>query len=127
MKVSPTQRGMTLLGFIAVLGVLGIFAFVAMKLFPVYSEYYSVVQSMKGIQLEPGAASMPPAKIRDLLYRRFTISYVESVKPENIKIERKDGYNLTIAYEVRRPLVYNLDFVAKFSKTVDLTRQGGGD
>ena len=121
------QGGMTLMGFLMVLAVVGIFAFIGMKLFPVYSEYYSVVQSMKGIQMEPGVANMAPVKIRDLLDRRFDISYVDSVKPEHIKITRANGYNLSIKYEVRRPLAYNLDFVAKFEKTVDLTRQGGDD
>ena len=125
MAGKSNQRGMTLLGFLMVLAVVGIFAFMGMKLFPVYSEYYSVVQSMKGIQMEPGVAAMSPERIRDLLDRRFNISYVESVKPEHIKFNRVNGYNLTIAYEVRRPLAYNLDFVAKFSKTVDLSRQGG--
>lgn len=121
------HSGMTLIGFVFVLIIAAFFAFLIMRLFPVYSEYYSVVSSMKGIQSEPGVASMPPAKIRDLLNRRFSISYVKSVKQDNIKIDRKNGYNLTIKYEVREPLVYNLDFVAKFEKTVSLTRQGGVD
>jgi len=121
------HSGMTLIGFVFVLIVAGFFAFLIMRLFPVYSEYYSVVSSMKGIQSEAGVATMSPAKIRDLLSRRFLVNYVTSVKPENIKIDRKNGYNLTIQYEVRKPLMYNLDFVAKFEKTVELTRQGGVD
>jgi hypothetical protein len=127
MSKLSSQRGLTLLGFLMVLGVVGFFAFIFMKLFPVYSEYYSVAQSMEAVQLEPGVATMPPERIRILLDKRFNISYVESVKPENITIKREKGYNLRIAYEVRRPLLYNIDFVAKFDKTVDLTRQGGAD
>jgi DNA-dependent RNA polymerase auxiliary subunit epsilon len=127
MSMKVSQRGMTLLGFLMVLGVVGFFAFIGMKLFPVYSEYYSVVQSMKGIQMEPGVATMPPEKIRQLLDKRFNISYIDSVKPQDITIKREKGYNLRIAYEVRRPMVYNIDFVAKFDKTVDLTRQDGVD
>lgn len=118
------QRGMTLIGFVVVLALLGFFAYIGMKLFPIYTEYYSVVQAMKGIQAEPGVANMPPARVRDLLFRRFYISYVESVKPENVRITRKDGYNLNVRYEVRRPLIHNLDVVATFDKTVELTRQG---
>ena len=122
-----SQRGITLLGFLMVLAVVGIFAFVGMKLFPVYSEYYSVTQSMKAIQMEPGVAALPPERIRILLDKRFNISYIDSVKPEHITIKREKGYHLRIAYEVRRPLAYNLDFVAKFDKTVDLSRQDGVD
>jgi hypothetical protein len=127
MRGKSTQRGLTLLGFIMVLMVVGIFAFVGLKLFPVYAEYYSVVSDMKGIQSEPGVANMSPDIIRDRLFRRFNISYVSSVKSENVKVIRQNGYNLNVKYEVRKPLVYNLDFVAKFDKTVDLTRQGGDD
>lgn len=127
MAGKSSQRGITLLGFLMVLAVVGFFAFIIMKLFPVYSEYYSVAQSMEAIQMEPGVANMPPEKIRVLLDKRFNIGYVESVKPEHITIKREKGYNLRIAYEVRRPLMYNLDFVAKFDKTVDLTRQNGVD
>ena len=60
-------------------------------------------------------------------FRRFYISYVESVKPENVRVLRKDGYTLNVKYEVRRPMIYNLDFVASFDKSVDLTRQGAID
>ena len=121
------QRGITLLGFLMILAIAGIFAFVFMRLFPVYTEYYSVVRDMKGLQAEPGVSTLPPQKIKDLLFRRFNISYVESVKPEHVTVTRKNGYNLTVKYEVRRPLVYNLDFIARFEKTVDLTRQGSVD
>ena len=121
------QRGLTLIGFVIVLALLGFFAYVGMKLFPVYGEYYSVVQAMKGVQSEAGVAQMSPAKIEDLLFRRFYISYVESVQPENVRVLRKDGLTLHVKYEVRRPLIYNLDFVASFDKSVDLTRQGGVD
>ncbi|WP_395789330.1 DUF4845 domain-containing protein [Aquimonas sp.] len=129
MNSGKQQRGITLLGFIVVLMVVGFFAFLAMRLFPVYQEYhFGVVGAMKGVQQEPGVANMTPEKIKDLLNRRFYISYVESVKPQHIKITRSGtGYNLNIKYEVRRPLAYNLEFVATFDKTVELSRQGSTD
>ncbi|MEO6263523.1 MAG: DUF4845 domain-containing protein, partial [Luteimonas sp.] len=58
-----TQSGMTLLGFVIVLGVAGLFAYVGMKLIPMYSEYYSVKQALKGLAVEPGIANRDPAKI----------------------------------------------------------------
>lgn len=127
MTRASRQSGMTLLGFAFVLAIAGFFAFLIMRLFPVYSEYYSVVSDMKGLAAEQGVATMSPERVREMLNRRFYISYVESVKPEHIKITRNNGYNLTIKYEVRRPLLYNLDFVAMFDKTVELSRQGGVD
>ena len=118
-----TQRGMTLIGFIIVLAVVGIFAYVAMKLVPMYSEYYAVKSALKGLQQEPGIANRDPAKIQDLFFRRLYISYAENVKPANVKIARKDaGYLMTVDYEVRKPLIANLDVVGKFNTEQELRR-----
>lgn len=120
-SIAKRQRGITLIGFLIVLSVAGFFIYIGMKLLPVYSEYYSVVTAMKGVAEEPGIANRDPGAIRELFRRRFEIGYVDSVRPENIRILRDGtGPRLEVAYEVRRPLMFNLDFVAKFEKTVDM-------
>lgn len=120
-----TQSGITLLGFIIVLGVVGLFAYIGMKLFPMYSEYYSVKSALKGLANEPGIANTNPARIKDLFFRRLYISYSENVKPENVKITRVDsGWKMDVNYEVRRPMIANLDVVGKFDTSQMLARQG---
>ncbi len=120
MKRISTQSGLTLTSFLIVLAVVGFFIYIGMKLFPVYTEYYSVVTDMKGLAAEPGVKQKSPEEVRNLLFRRFQISYVDSVQPHNVKITRQNGYQMQVAYEVRRNLMYNLDFVAVFDKTVEL-------
>ena len=123
-----TQSGMTLIGFVIVLGVVGLFAYVGMKLLPMYSEYYAVRQALKGLQSEPGIANRDPAKIQDLFFRRLYISYAEDVKPEHVKITRGDnGWVMAVNYEVRKPVIANLDVVGKFSATEKLIRRGGDE
>ena len=122
------QSGLSLVGFLVVLAVVGFAAYVGMKLFPMYQEYYSVQSAMKGLANEPGVADMDPAKVQDLFFRRLYINYSENVKPQNVKFERMEGgWKMRVNYEVRRPLVGNLDVVGKFDKTQDLTRRCGGD
>ena len=122
------QSGLSLVGFLVVLAVVGFAAYVGMKLFPMYQEYYSVTSAMKGLANEPGVADMDPAKVQDLFFRRLYINYSENVKPQNVKFERMEGgWKMRVNYEVRRPLVGNLDVVGKFDKTQELTRRGGGD
>ncbi len=122
------QKGMTLLGFVIVLAVVGVFAYVAMRLFPMYSEYYSVRSAMKGLANEPGIATQDPARIQDLFFRRLYISYSENVKKEHVKLRRVDnGWEMNVEYEVRRPLVGNLDVVGKFNSVQMLTRAGSID
>ena len=52
------QSGLSLVGFLVVLAVVGFAAYVGMKLFPMYQEYYSVTSAMKGLANEPGVADM---------------------------------------------------------------------
>jgi hypothetical protein len=120
-----TQSGITLLGFVIVLAVVGLFAYVGMKLFPMYSEFYSVKSALKGLASEPGIGNTDPARIQDLFFRRLYISYSENVKKENVKIKRvDDGWQMEVSYEVRKPLIANLDVVGKFDATQLLTRTG---
>ena len=122
------QSGLSLLGFLVVLAVVGFAAYIGMKLFPMYQEYYSVQSAMKGLANEPGVADMDPAKVQDLFFRRLYINYSENVKPQNVKFERVEGgWKMRVNYEVRRPLVGNLDVVGKFDRTQDLTRRGSSD
>lgn len=126
MKSRRKQGGITLLGFIIVAAVVGFFIYVGIKLFPMYSEYYSVKSALKGLSTEAGVANYEPAKIQDLLFRRLFVSYTQNVKKEHVKIQKADnGWRVDVQYEVRKPLVFNLDVVGKFHATQLLVR--GGD
>jgi Domain of unknown function (DUF4845) len=120
------QRGITLIGFIMVLAVAGFFIFLAMRLVPVYVEYYSVVKNVKAICKEPDAPKASIDEMRKKLALRFVIDYVENFDPrKNMKMVREgETKTLNIVYEVRKPLIYNLDFVAKFEHSEPMV--GGG-
>ncbi|HZH44366.1 MAG TPA: DUF4845 domain-containing protein [Lysobacter sp.] len=122
-----SQSGMTLLGFLMVLAVLGVFAYLGMKVVPMYIEYFAVKDAAEGIAHEADPSSLDATKIENLFFRRLDVSYADNVKPENVSIVRKEaGFVLTVDYEVRRPLIANLDVVGHFQYTKELKR-GGGD
>jgi hypothetical protein len=115
------QRGITLMSFVLVLIVIVLFAVVAMNLFPVYSEGFSVHNAMKSVAKEPNAAAMPLPALQTSLQRHFDIDYVDSVQGKDAKVIRDKGGNiLNMTYEVRKHLFYNLDFVAMFDYNVPL-------
>lgn len=115
------QTGITLIGFLMVLVVLGFLAFMGMRLFPIYSEWYSVVTAMKGLAKEPGIGTMSADQIRTRFDRRLYTSYVNSVKPNNVRITTQGGPQIRVRYEVRQPFIGNLEFVATFDRTEKLT------
>jgi hypothetical protein len=124
MATAARQRGITLIGFVIVLALAGFALFIGAKLFPMYSEYMAVKAAMLQVRNTPGSARMNPDQVWNVLTRAFEVSYVDSVSRQDVQLVRQNGYVLRIAYEVRKPLVYNLDVVAKFDHSVDLTRSG---
>lgn len=127
MKAQRHSRGITLLGFLILLCVAGFFAYVVMKLVPVYIEYFGVVKAMEQIKNEPGAAQKSLEEIRRDLNVKFDLQYVDErdIPPSSIQLKREGtGPTLRIAYEKRVPFMYNIDLVASFDKSVNLTNAG---
>lgn len=116
------QDGMTLIGFIIVLGVVIFISFIGMKIAPIYMEYYGVVSAMNGVAKERGSANLSPYEIRVRVLNRLYVSYsADNVKEEDIKLVRRNGVHLRIAYEVRKPVIGNLDVIATFDRSVRLS------
>ena len=115
------QRGMSIIGFIIVLGLVIFTVYLGMRIAPIYLEYYSVVSAMNGVASERGSAQLSPYDIRVRVLNRLYVSYTDqNVREENIKIIRRNGVQLRIFYEVRKPVIGNLDVVASFDRMVRL-------
>ncbi len=109
------QSGMTLISFVIVAAVVGTALYIAMKLFPMYQEFYAVKSAAKSLAAEPGIANEQPAQVKEKLFKRFNIGYVNSVKPEHVKIDLVGSNKVMhINYEVRETLIGNLDAVGRF-------------
>ena len=123
-----TQSGISILGFVLILAVAGIAVYVGMKVIPMYSEFFAVKKSLDGLALEPGVNNMPPDKIKAMFFRRLYVNYSDNVKNEDVNIERAEGgWHMTVSYEVRRPMIANLDVVGNFVAEKDLTHGGPND
>jgi hypothetical protein len=125
MRTHVKQTGITMIGFIMMICVLGFFAYAGMKLIPAYTEYFGVVKSMKGLQTEPGIETRSIDEIRNMLTVKFDLQYVNQtdVPPKAIQLITQNGSrSLRIAYDVMVPFIYNVDLLIHFDKTVDLSR-----
>ena len=119
MKIQK-QRGMSLIGFVIVLSVVIFVSFLGMKIGPLYMEYYSVVSALNGVASERGSANLSPYDLRVKVLNRLYVSYSENVKEKDIKVTRGNGVHLRVTYQVREPLIGNLDVIAQFDKSVRL-------
>lgn len=113
------QKGMTFLGYVIVLGIIGFFAIMAMKLAPLYLEYQSVVKIMNGVAQEATAASTP-ASVRSTIQKRLDVNNITRINAKDFAIKRDRGTTLSIDYEARTQFMGNLWFLLVFEHSVAL-------
>lgn len=109
-----TERGMSLGGIMLLLMFGGFVVMMAMRLIPVYLTDLKVANAMDALKISD------EGKIRELLVQRFLrqldIEDVRTIKKEELKLEPKSsGFDASLNYEVRVPVIYNIDAVVKFS------------
>jgi competence protein ComGC len=123
-KTMKNQRGMTLIGWVIVLAIIAFFATLAMRLVPMYQEYYGVLQIMNDMKIELQNNNLSKNEVETLLERRFDIGYIHSVDKEDIEILRgKNSAYITkvvIDYEVRKPFIAQIDLIGHFKKEIDV-------
>lgn len=115
------QRGMTAIGWLIVLGMLSFFVLLVLRLAPAYLEFYKVKSVIESLKDEPYIGSKTPMEIRGLLQRRIDVNAIDSIQAKDIKIEQSGGKTtITAQYEVRVPIMGNVDAVTKFDKSIEV-------
>ncbi len=91
MNMRNKVKGITLIGFAIGLCVLGFFAYIAMRVIPMYVEYFGVVKTMEMVRKEPGAATKSLDEIRRDMSLKFDTQYVDetAVPPSAIMIKKE--------------------------------------
>ena len=117
------QRGMTLISWLLVLGLIGFFALLAMRLIPMYQEYYGVMQITKSMENEIKNNQLTKQQVMILLQKRFNTGYISSVTKDDIELIRgKNNVHVSriiIDYEKRVPFVAQIDLIGHFRTEAD--------
>jgi Domain of unknown function (DUF4845) len=117
MRSLTRQKGMTGIGWLIVLGLIGFFALLTLKMLPSYLEYYKIVSTLDSIATESGFNS--PREIVDLLERRFDISYVNTILPKDVIIKSAGQYySVRAKYDSKVHLFGNVSVLMAFDKQV---------
>ncbi len=116
------QNGLTLIGFLITLAVVLFFAYTAMRLVPMYLEYYSLIGALEKLEDDPSAKSMAPRQIKQSIQDSLWVSYSDdNIEAKHIRISKKSGgVTVRVAYEVRKPFLGNIDIVGSFDRSAIL-------
>jgi hypothetical protein len=114
------QQGLTLISLVFILGLIGFFVMLTLKIVPIYLDHGKVKSALEALKATPELQTKSEYEIRDSLSKRFSINYVYDVKPENIKVIKHGNYvKVDIEYETVVKLVSNLSALAEFHDTIE--------
>lgn len=124
MKGPQQQTGMTGIGWLIILSLFGFFAYLGIRLFPVYYENFTVRSSLESAVQEENASQMSNTQLRTLILNRFNINNVESVNKEHITVEKLKGGGrmVHVKYTVKVPLMSNISATLDFDETAEVDR-----
>ncbi|MDO9168989.1 MAG: DUF4845 domain-containing protein [Methylobacter sp.] len=116
MKSSPkNQQGLTLISIVLILGLIGFFVVLTLKVVPIYLDHGKVKSALAALQAMPDIQTKSEFEIRDSLTKRFNINYVYDVTKDDIKVVKQGNYvKVDVEYETVVKLVDNLSLLAEF-------------
>lgn len=116
------QRGMTMLGIIVVIIVVGAWIYAGIRLAPKYLEFMRVASTLEKVRDEfasnPGTTEL---MLRKSVERHFDIDMVEVITSNDIEINKEGGmFTMRAAYDDVVPLAGNVSFLVEFDKAVEV-------
>ena len=114
------QRGMTFLGILVLVVVVGSWVYAGIRLTPKYLEYMRIAATLEKVRDEfdanPGSTEF---MLRKAIERHFDIEMVEVISANDIEITKDGGaFNMRAYYEDTVPLIANVSFLLEFDKSV---------
>lgn len=110
------QRGLSMIGWLAVLVLIASGITLTLKLLPHYIDYRTIQSVLGGLPANEVHSMSRPALLESI-DKRFTINNLRDFRIRDIiEIERsRDATALVVNYERREHLFFNIDVVIKFN------------
>jgi uncharacterized protein DUF4845 len=122
-RLAHRQRGMTTLGLVILVIFIGLFAFAAMRLTPIYLNYLKVAGVINGVFDEYDSKNPTRPELLVSIRRRFGVESVDVIAAKDVKINPVDGgYEVIAKYDHTSPFISNIYFTVKFDKRLVVRR-----
>ncbi len=113
------QRGMTFIGLLFVLAMVGAIGYAGIRLVPVYLNYMKVSKIMDATATELQGAANDPGNIKRTLEKHWQIDDPSAPDLKDIEITKDDsGAAIHVAYDDSVPYIANVSLSVHFDKTV---------
>ena len=116
------QQGMTFIGLLCILVLVGIVAYAGIRLAPLYLNYMKVAKTMEAAAAEykADAGGSGMQAVKNSLDRHWNIEDITGLDYHQIEITKDDngGLQMHVAYDDSAPYVANVFLTVHFDKTV---------
>ncbi|HSD62068.1 MAG TPA: DUF4845 domain-containing protein [Burkholderiales bacterium] len=111
-----SQSGLSMVGFIGLAIIVGFAALLALKLVPVYVEYFAVRSILNNLANDREMKDAQIRDIRNIFIRRAQIADVTNVRGSDVDISRDSGVlTLATSYTVRVPVAGHVNLCLDFN------------
>jgi hypothetical protein len=113
------QQGMTFLGLLCVLVLVGIVVYAGIRLAPVYLNYMNIVRTLNAVAADFKGDNPSAEAIRTSLARHWEVQTISAVDYKDVEVTKDDsGVSMHVAYDDSEPYVANVSLSVHFDKTV---------
>jgi hypothetical protein len=113
------QQGMTFIGLLCVLALLGVVVYAGIRLVPLYLNYMKIARTLESVATEVKGENPDPVAIRTAIDRHFNIEDPTGVTTKDVEITKDDGgVEMHVSYDDTVPYVANVSLSVHFEKTV---------
>jgi Tfp pilus assembly protein PilE len=113
------QQGMTFIGLLCILAIVGLIGYAVIRLVPVYLNYMKISRTMEMTATEVKGENPDPGNIRRILERHWQIEDPTAVEVKDIEITKDNaGVSMHVAYDDVVPYMSNVSLSVHFDKTV---------
>jgi hypothetical protein len=113
------QLGMTFVGILCILALVGAIGYAGLRLIPVYLNYMKVARTMDAAATEFKGDSPDVGALRRSLEHHWIIEDPTGVDVKDIEIAKDDrGVSMHVVYDDAVPYIANVSLSVHFDKTV---------
>jgi len=113
------QKGITLVGLIIVLAIIGLIAVLAMKVAPTVMEYFSIKKAIVSVKTAGGGIP----EMRSAFNRQAEVGYIDAISGKDLEIIKNgDDVEINFAYQKVIPLVGPVSLLIDYAGSTNENR-----
>ncbi len=116
------QNGMTLIGTLIVLALIGFFTLLGLNVGPLYGDYYKVKSALAAVEKTQNLSSKSIQEIKLLFAKKIDINYIPSGPIlKDTKVKKGGGkVKMQVKHDFTAPLMDNLDVVLHLDESFEV-------